>query len=269
MYVIAASGGGFKGAFQVPILQQLINDKVPDLILGVSVGALNGVMASQMDFDKLYSIWETADQSSFLNRFKNFFRLSVNRGLFSLDPIREKLQKTVKLSDLQIPFGCGAVSRVDNDYKTFLSKNMSCNKELHDAVIASCAISGLIEPIDIRIGNTVHVMSDGGHKHTIPSIPDGVTDLDVILCDPINDLQHCGSHSHSLVSSVAWAFDIAMQNVQKADISKLMDMHMSGINIRIFYPKVDLGHFLKNDKKIIDFRINMGLLSIEKPYTFK
>lgn len=269
MYVIAASGGGFKGAFQVPILQQLISEKVPDLILGVSVGALNGVMASQMDFDKLYSIWETADQSGFLNRFKSFFRLSIDRGLFSLDPIREKLQKTVKLSDLQIPFGCGAVSRIDNHYRTFLSEHMSCNKQLYDAVIASCAISGLIEPIDIRIGGKTHVMSDGGHKHTIPLVPQDVTDLDVILCDPIDYHNHVGTSSHSLVSSVAWAFDIAMQNVQKADIVKLKEMHAAGVNIRIFHPKSDLGHFLKNDKKIIDFRINMGLLSIDKPYTFK
>ena len=48
MYVIAHQGGGFKGAFGVPILETLVKERRPDLILGVSVGAINGVLAAKM-----------------------------------------------------------------------------------------------------------------------------------------------------------------------------------------------------------------------------
>ena len=93
MYVIALQGGGFKGAFQAPIVKALVRARRPDLILGVSVGAINGVLAAQEDFAILDRIWSSIDDSTPIDGIKGFMSPAIFRGkaLFHLGPIRQKL----------------------------------------------------------------------------------------------------------------------------------------------------------------------------------
>lgn len=64
---LVLSGGGFKGAFQVGAIKALqenwtgiVGDDRPfrfDIVAGVSVGALNGLLVSQEKYDDLYTLW--------------------------------------------------------------------------------------------------------------------------------------------------------------------------------------------------------------------
>jgi len=66
-FALVLSGGGFKGAFQVGALRHLRNnwakinpaggDMKFDIICGVSVGSLNGVLTACDQFDKLEQLW--------------------------------------------------------------------------------------------------------------------------------------------------------------------------------------------------------------------
>lgn len=65
---LVLSGGGFRGAFQVGALQvlrdnwhQIDSGKPPlhfDIVSGVSVGALNGLLTAQNKFDDLVALWD-------------------------------------------------------------------------------------------------------------------------------------------------------------------------------------------------------------------
>ncbi len=65
---LVLSGGGFKGAFQVGALQylrenwaQIAPQRPPlsfDIVAGVSVGSLNGLLVALDEFDKLVQLWE-------------------------------------------------------------------------------------------------------------------------------------------------------------------------------------------------------------------
>ena len=65
---LVLSGGGFKGAFQVGALKYLKNNwsRIElsgspmkfDLIAGVSVGSLNGVLVASDKFTELEKLWE-------------------------------------------------------------------------------------------------------------------------------------------------------------------------------------------------------------------
>src|SRR5690625_3698543 len=65
-YALALSGGGFKGAFQLGALQYMRenwksltgqDDFRLDIICGVSVGALNGILTAGRQLDDLETLW--------------------------------------------------------------------------------------------------------------------------------------------------------------------------------------------------------------------
>src|ERR1043165_4827391 len=73
-YALVLSGGGFKGAFQLGALQYIrqnwktitgeTSEMHFDIIAGVSVGALNGVMVGMNKFEALEQLWAEAKVNS-------------------------------------------------------------------------------------------------------------------------------------------------------------------------------------------------------------
>jgi len=66
-FALVLSGGGFKGAFQIGALRVLksnwhrldpdSNGMKFDILAGVSVGSLNGVLTACNEFDELEKLW--------------------------------------------------------------------------------------------------------------------------------------------------------------------------------------------------------------------
>ena len=57
---LVLSGGGAKGAYEtgcIKALQELNFDF--DIVTGTSIGAFNGLLVAQQDYDKLYHLWDT------------------------------------------------------------------------------------------------------------------------------------------------------------------------------------------------------------------
>ncbi len=68
-YALVLSGGGFKGAFQLGALKHIFANGIPhndgmdtnvkfDIVVGVSVGALNGALVAMNRFDLLEQLWD-------------------------------------------------------------------------------------------------------------------------------------------------------------------------------------------------------------------
>lgn len=68
-YALVLSGGGFKGAFQLGALKYIFANGIPhndgvdtnvkfDIVVGVSVGALNGALVAMNRFDVLEQLWD-------------------------------------------------------------------------------------------------------------------------------------------------------------------------------------------------------------------
>ena len=59
-YGLVLSGGGSKGAYEsgcMKALQELGYHF--DIVTGTSIGALNGLLVAQEDYQKLYELWDT------------------------------------------------------------------------------------------------------------------------------------------------------------------------------------------------------------------
>jgi len=162
-------GGGVLGATQVGMLRALLERGIlPDLILGTSVGALNGALLaadpSLAAVEQLTRLWnELSDTEVFSGSVFGRARtlLTQRTHLHSSDGLRELAETHLAVShieDLSVQFQCVAASVQKATAHWFTSGSVT------DAVLASCAVPGLLPPVEI---NGEHYM-DGGLVHSIP-----------------------------------------------------------------------------------------------------
>lgn len=119
-FALVLSGGGFKGAFQIGALRHLrqhwskihpgSNQMKFDIVAGVSVGSLNGVLTASNEFDALERLWldighnvENIYTSDFIDTKNQSDELKVN---FNFRKIKEKFIPNVSL-DINLWKGLG------------------------------------------------------------------------------------------------------------------------------------------------------------------
>ncbi|PRY48952.1 NTE family protein [Geodermatophilus tzadiensis] len=162
-------GGGVLGAAEVGMLQALLERGVrPDLVVGTSVGAINGAVVAAdpgpAAVDRLRAVWEQlAGQGVFAGSvFARVGTLVRTRThLHPREPLRELLESHLPVptfADLQVPFQCVAAS-IER-----AAEHWFTDGPLVDAVLASCAVPGLLPPV--RLGGEHYL--DGGLVHSIP-----------------------------------------------------------------------------------------------------
>jgi NTE family protein len=162
-------GGGVLGATQVGMLQALVQAGItPDLVIGTSIGALNGAMVasdpSAATLDRLSQLWSSLSASGVFadSLGVQAMRLARERThLHSPTRLRQLLRKQLPVATIQelpIRFECVAASIEQASAHWFSSGSIV------DAVAASCAVPGLFPPAVI---NGEHFF-DGGLVHSIP-----------------------------------------------------------------------------------------------------
>ena len=162
-------GGGVLGAHEVGMLQALAEAGVrPDLVLGTSVGALNGVfVAAHRDpgaaVAELAAVWREgvaaeAFGGSLFGRVRTLARSGTH--LHPNEPLRQLLERLPvdRIEELALPFQCVAASIERAAARWFTAG------PIVPAVLASAAVPGLLPPV--RVGDE-HFF-DGGLVHSIP-----------------------------------------------------------------------------------------------------
>jgi NTE family protein len=161
-------GGGLLGAHEVGMLRALSEAGIrPDIVVGTSIGAVNGAfVAADPDraAERLAELWggELLGLVFSETAFGRAVRL-VRSGthLHAIEPLRKLLADTLPAADfgdLALPFQCVAASIEDATARWFSSGPVV------PAVIASCAVPGLLPPVEI---DGAHFF-DGGLVDSIP-----------------------------------------------------------------------------------------------------
>jgi NTE family protein len=158
---VVLSGGGARGYAHAGILKALEElDLKPDIISGVSAGAIVGAMyADGNSPDEMFRVFQEEEH------FYKFVKLTIpKRGLLRAEGLEEKLRsilKAEKLEDLQIKLIIAAanlnMARVDY-FDT---------GEIIPRVLASSAIPILFNPVEI--GGVTYI--DGGMMDNLPVDP--------------------------------------------------------------------------------------------------
>lgn len=161
-------GGGVHGAAEVGMLRALHEAGIaPDLVLGTSVGAINGVVVAAEPAsaaERLAGLWLRLEEehpfsSSLLDRMTTFARSRTH--LHDRAPLRRLLEDNLDaktFADLAVPFQCVAASIEQARAHWFE------DGPLVDAVLASAAVPGMLPAVEI---DGEHFF-DGGLVHSIP-----------------------------------------------------------------------------------------------------
>ena len=162
-------GGGLLGAHEVGMLRALAEAGVrPDLVVGTSIGALNGVLVAADPAEaagRLARLWlgeelRMAFSEKLWGRAARLARSGTH--LHSLEPLGRVLASVLPgalFSDLELPFHCVAANIEGATARWFSSGPVV------RAVMASCAVPGLLPPVEI---DGMHYF-DGGLVDSIPA----------------------------------------------------------------------------------------------------
>lgn len=162
-------GGGHNGASEVGMLQALLEHHItPDLIVGTSVGAMNGAaIAGDPSIEvvqRLREEWLSIDTerifggsvfSGAVNLVRNKTHLHSNRALRQF---LEEVLPARTFEELAVGFQCVAAS-IERAEEHWFSEG-----PLIDAILASAAVPGVLPPVELD-GET---FVDGGIVNSIP-----------------------------------------------------------------------------------------------------
>ncbi|MGA9749930.1 MAG: patatin-like phospholipase family protein [Nocardioides sp.] len=163
-------GGGLLGAVEVGMLRALFEAGVkPDLVLGTSVGALNGALVAADPGDgvieRLIGLWESAvsNREVYGDGAMRQMTRAVRTGthLHSARPLRERLahelgDRTFDDLALELQVCAASIERAAEHWFT--------SGRVVDAVVASAAVPGLLRP---AVVDGEHYL-DGGIVNSIP-----------------------------------------------------------------------------------------------------
>jgi NTE family protein len=162
-------GGGILGANEVGMLRALLEAGVrPDVVVGTSVGALNGLLvAADPTIDavgRLTDAWSRLEASGIFagSLWRQLSTLARTRThAHTNEPLRELIDELVparRIEELAVRFQCVAAS-IERAAEHWFDSG-----PIADAVLASSAVPGLLPPVEIE---GEHFM-DGGIVNSIP-----------------------------------------------------------------------------------------------------
>src|SRR5262245_40522498 len=162
---LVLSGGGAKGAFQVGA-EQVLREQAGfkwNRIFGVSVGALNGMLLAQEEYERLLKVWQTIRQEDIYDKVgwpSIVWRLAVRRkkGLYDNKALRKTIEKQHGGRAFRVPFHVGRVSLISGQYESVGQDDPG----ILDAVWQSATLPVIWEPIGDR------APVDGGLRNVTP-----------------------------------------------------------------------------------------------------
>lgn len=296
---LVLSGGGAKGAFQYGALRYIVENEIDgrqpteyfNIISGVSVGSLNGVMMAQNRFSDLTNIWNNISgrqvYTGNLGLFNIFWRLITHQlSVLSNAPLAELIRKHTSLKrvlDTGCDFMFGTVSIDTGLYYTFHASDFDDEQQFQDGVLASSSMPVLWPPVkkmETKSGLTYTQLVDGGARNISPL--GDVIDYDpdevvVVNCNAEEFYPYPDPARNMIKIAVRVLTEITLNEIFRQDIREFLHINRilkqlpAGMQIKrpdgTFYkhyeciviePDHDLGDALDFNRRKIDLHIEEG-----------
>lgn len=203
---LVLGGGGSKGALQVGLYRALVElDLVPDLVVGASVGAINGAfIAAGLGPRALAEGWSRLSRGDLFGFNWSVLRRGLGASsLFTGRRLREFLEDHLpvrRFDELSIPL---------HVVTTHLSLGAACrisDGDLIEALLASTSIPGLLPPVELHDGVS-HV--DGSLGDNLPIRAARELGAGPVIAFAARTCDRCEPGPHGLVGVIGRAFGIA------------------------------------------------------------
>ena len=258
-------GGGLLGAHEVGMLRALAAAGItPDLVVGTSIGAINGAFVAAdpaSSAKRLSELWrsEAIREAFSENLWGRAVRLARSgTHLHSIEPLARMLTTMLpaaEFADLQLPFQCVSACIEQASARWFSAG------PLVPAILASCAVPGLLPPVGI---DGQHFF-DGGLVDSIPvgrAVALGATTVYVLQVGRIEN--------PLMVPKRPWevalvAFEIARRHRFHEEMSELPD----GVDVHLLptggNPRApDLSQLRYRDKTMVGASIERAYAASER-----
>lgn len=147
---IVLSGGGAKGAFQVGVLDALVNKHgvKPAIVVGTSTGAIQAMAVAQNDVGKLVDVWTgiKGNGDIYKERGGAVSVLLGAKGIYNAKPLQDLLTRfhdPARLKKSGIALRLGVVSLQSGEFQTITETQGNIDQWVY----ASCAMPVFFDPL--------------------------------------------------------------------------------------------------------------------------
>lgn len=283
MRVLVLSGGGSKGAFQLGVLDRLIDNEACryDAVFGVSTGALTGsviaqgstVLEQRYFLNELIDLYENlggnraiySGGTTLIGKLWNLWR---HGGMYNPAPLKALIDKYVDVTRLDF-----SQTRLGVGY-TDLESGLYCSASGHMRRIKEFILASALQPVFFQLPST---LGDGGCRNQTPladafewiktvstpaNILGGTLDIDVIVCNPVEQ-QPPRALDHKSASAVLLrTLDIIENEVFINDLRRALRNNAQPgklcAYIRLYAPLDDLGDGLDFSSAMIEKCLEAG-----------
>lgn len=232
MRAIVLSGGGAKGAYQVGVWKALRKLHIKyDIITGTSIGAINGMMMTQNDYNKCLNMWKKINYTKLYKGFGNTnsdvpvkeYLDGILKGGLDTSKIKKIINdffNSKKLYNSKIKFGVVSYNLTKNMVINSTKENTPSFK-LTDYILASATCFPVFKPTIVDN----EVLIDGGYYDNIPinlAIDMGADEIIAVDLESIGKIQKVKDESvkityirpnNKLSSFLRFEKDLALQMI--------------------------------------------------------
>ena len=177
MKALVLSGGGSKGAYQIGVWKALRKLKIKyDIVTGTSVGALNGAIITQNNFNKAINTWNTISMNKMFGKdiktnsnmdlYKVYAKTFIEENGINPEGLEEIVKEAINLDKFyksKIKYGL-VTYNLTNMEPLILTKEDIPKDKLYDYLMASSACYPAFKPREIDEKKFI----DGGYYDNIP-----------------------------------------------------------------------------------------------------
>ncbi len=221
------SGGGAKGAFQCGAEKYAREAKGYswDIIAGVSVGALNGMMLAMGKHQRLFETWNTiTDNKIYTGGFNLWSALKILFGAKSFygnEPLQKMLLQEFEPDLIMTDIRIGAVSLITGEYVEFRREFPN----LANAVLASTVMPIVWTPVDVSPDH--RAMVDGGVRNITPigDVLDAEPDEIVIINCGSEKSDHLPNPPENILKIGTRTLDILLNELFRSDMQEFIKIN--------------------------------------------
>lgn len=233
------SGEGARGSIQAGITKSLVDSGIkPAITIGVSSGSVCASSYSYLGAEGLVDLWSSID--SILDVFGFNYNFLWKSGLLNSKPLEQRIKNVIH----SYPFCESIVSKlnIENGEIRYVSNKESTRQEFIDSVVASIAITTLVEDKDGWVDAGSRVLTPIDHAVSL-----GCSDIYIITGRPMQ---------------------LAQWNKPKGWLS-LFKFGLRALDISLYELMLrDINNWINDPEKIAKYNVNITLLQ-PKDFVFE
>lgn len=281
------TGGAFRGGVQVLPMAWLLYRHEYQVISGVSVGAVNGVMGAQGKIDVLLDFWKNLNSvHQFLSWRWGYYvsrmlgLVSVSRrlghpvvgGAWSMAPLERHLTQHVRLRDFHIPFQAGLLNAHNGHYRNIDSRKVQSESRLVTGVLGSACMAPIMQPPQLALdgdSEQKEIVFDGGARN-ISALPRAdlnrareagkTVHIDLVGCMPFDrfERQKRFCELDDEWEMVSRQYDLMLAEVYDGDFRELRELIGPNGQLHLYLPDQHPGSSFDASAKTRAVRFELG-----------